>query len=139
MQRDDPVKRVQAKLAFEQPHFGPLRAVPELAVQVAAVPRVARSRRSERVLVLDDCMTNGATLSGPAPFRFLFWLTGSGPGLVRSKLWFFAFCKDKPAFVKSVLDEWDRLGPTKIAFLHGDEAGSDRIGEARAQLAAVIG
>jgi hypothetical protein len=139
------------KIAKAKPTLRPFASIDSLAPRMAAgtslleLPGTSSGAvaltvqaGSERVLVLDDCMTNGATLSGPAPFRFLFWLTGSGPGLARSKIWFFAFCKDKPAFVKSVLDEWDRLGPTKIAFLHGDEAGRDRIAEARAQLAAAV-
>ena len=42
MQRDDAVEPVGPQLLFEQVHFRFVGSVPELAIQILAVPRVAR-------------------------------------------------------------------------------------------------
>ena len=86
----------------------------------------------KRVLVIDDCLSNSPSLVGPAPVRFVFWATGSGPGLAKNKLWWWVFCKDKPAYTRALLEEWDRASTDVVLPLHGDEISGDDVGRARA-------
>jgi hypothetical protein len=92
----------------------------------------------KRALVVDDCISNDPTLIGPAPVRFIFWVTGSGPGLARNKLWWWVFCKDKSAYVKALGDEWDRIKTDVVFPLHGQEIQGEDVAKARGFLAEVI-
>jgi hypothetical protein len=90
----------------------------------------------KRVLVVDDCISNSATLLGPIPFKVVFWVTGSGPGLSKNKIWWWAFCKDKKAYAKALLEAWDGGSLDIVLPLHGDEIRGDGIAAARAFVAA---
>lgn len=73
---------------------------------------------SERVLVWDEPISNAPTLIGPAVFRFIFWLTNSGPGIARNKVWWTIFGKDKAACARALVAELDRK-PTIAIPIHG--------------------
>jgi hypothetical protein len=92
----------------------------------------------ERVLFVDEGLSNAPKLLGPAPFRFIFWLTGSGPGIARNKVWWFVFAKDKRAVAKQMLEEIDRLKPTILMPLHGDPITGDGVATARALLEPLV-
>ena len=85
----------------------------------------------KRALVLDDCISNSPKLIGPPPGRFVFWMTGSGPGLAANKLWWWVFCKDKKAYATALLEEWDRAGLDIVVPLHGEDIRGDGVAKAR--------
>jgi hypothetical protein len=85
----------------------------------------------KRAVILDDCLSNSPALVGPAPVKLVFWMTGSGPGLSRNKLWWWIFCKDKKGFAKTLLDAWDSKSVDIVLPLHGDEIRGDAVATAR--------
>jgi hypothetical protein len=122
----------------------PFRPLEQLAGRLAAGTRVAdvpgtRSgsamvsvgEGSRRVLYVDEILGNLPTLVGPAPFKLAFWMTGSGPGLARNRVWTAIFAKDKGAVARALLDEMSARPPTTIAFAHGepstDVAAAERL------------
>lgn len=91
----------------------------------------------KRAIVVDDCLSNSPKLVGPAPVRFVFWLTGSGPGLARNKVWWSVFCKDKKGYAKALLEAWDRGVIDVVLPLHGDEIRGEPIATARGFIASM--
>jgi hypothetical protein len=100
----------------------------------SGIAQFAIESGKERILFVDEGISNAPKLMGPAPFRFVFWLTGSGPGVARNKVWWFVFAKDKRAVAKQILGELDRLKPTMLMPLHGDPITGDGVAAARALL-----
>jgi hypothetical protein len=90
-----------------------------------------------RALFVDEIIGNSPHLIGPAPFRLVFWLTGSGPGLSRNKIWAFMFAKDKKGVAGTVLAQLDALKPTVVLVAHGDPILPDKFDELRALLGAI--
>ena len=89
----------------------------------------------QRALVCDEAIMNAPKLTGPAPFRFVFWITGSGPGIARNKVWWTFFCKDKPDFARALLAEMDRVKPTTIIPEHGEPISGEGLDRVRSLLA----
>lgn len=90
-----------------------------------------------RALFVDEIISNSPTLIGPLPFKFIFWLTGSGPGLARSKVWTALFAKDKAGVARTVLAEIDRLQPTVVLPGHGNPILPEQFSDLRALLTAI--
>jgi hypothetical protein len=74
----------------------------------------------QRAMFVDELVSNQTALSGPPPIRFLFWATGSGPGLARNRFWTWIFCKDKRLVAKGVLGEVAARNPTIMLPGHGE-------------------
>jgi len=91
----------------------------------------------KRAIIIDDCISNAPKLVGPAFVRLIFWMTGSGPGLAKNKLWWWVFCKDKKAYAKALLEEWDRAAVDVVLPLHGEEIRGDQVATAREILVAM--
>jgi hypothetical protein len=92
---------------------------------------VSVGQGAQRMLYVDEVLGNLPTLVGPAPFKLAFWLTGSGPGLSRNRVWTSIFAKDKRAVARTLLDEMSARPPTAITFAHGepltDVAAAERL------------
>ena len=100
----------------------------------SGIMQLAVDAGGQRVLFVDEGLSNASALTGPAPFRFIFWLTGSGPGIARNKVWWFVFAKDKRAIASQLLGEIDRFKPTILMPLHGEPISGEGIATARALL-----
>jgi hypothetical protein len=89
----------------------------------------------ERALVVDEAVANAPKLFGPAVFRLVFWLTNSGPGLARNKVWWAVFAKDKRGVAKALVEAIDAKKPTVLLPLHGEPIRGAGIETARGMLA----
>jgi hypothetical protein len=105
----------------------------------SGIAQLAVESNGERVLFVDEAISNSPTLIGPAPFRLVFWLTGSGPGVARNKVWWWVFAKDRPGLAKQILGEMDRLKPTMLMPLHGDPITGEGIERVRELLRPIAG
>lgn len=123
----EPVSKLVSKLA-------PGVTIAEPPGTSSGVAQFAIDGAKEKVLFVDEAISNSPTLIGPAPFRFLFWLTGSGPGVARNKIWWTVFGKDKPGLARQMLGEMDRLKATMLLPLHGDPITGEGVERARALL-----
>lgn len=141
-----------AAIAKAKPKLRAMRPVVELAGKLpdgvtikepdgtsSGVAQFAIASGKDRVLFVDEALSNSPTLIGPAPFRFLFWLTGSGPGIARNKIWWMVFGKDKAGLARQMLGEMDRIQATMLVPLHGDPITGDGIEQARALLRPIAG
>ena len=117
-----------------------------------AVPQIAKAKKASRPLkplaalasklplqvrFVDEILGHSPHLIGPAPFKLLFWITGSGPGLARNRIWSTAFAKDKKAIAATVLGELDTFRPTVLLPVHGNPIAADEFGKARERIAAL--
>jgi hypothetical protein len=84
-----------------------------------------------RALFVDEILSNSPGLIGPLPFKILFRLTGSGPGLARNKIWSTVFAKDKKAVAQTVLSEIERFQPTVVLPAHGNPIGQGEFTKVR--------
>jgi hypothetical protein len=141
-----------AALTKAKPKLRAIRPLAALAPRLAAgttladpvgsssgIAQLAVEGGKERVLFVDEGISNAPALMGPAPFRFVFWLTGSGPGIARNKVWWFVFGKDKRAIARQLLGELDRLKPTMLMPLHGAPITGDGVATARALIEPLAG
>jgi hypothetical protein len=90
-----------------------------------------------RALFLDEIIGNSPHLIGPAPFKVAFWITGSGPGLARNKIWSFMFAKDKKKVAQAVLAKMDAFKPTVLLVAHGLPVTPDKHDDVRKLLGAI--
>lgn len=133
------------KLAKAKVGLRPFRPLAELAARLPAGAQLvdvpgARSGMTmlsyaagdERLLFLDEILTNSPTLPGPAIIRLVFWLARSGPGLARNRLWSTVFASDRRQVARAVIAEWDARPPSVVALSHGDPIRTDRLSAARA-------
>jgi hypothetical protein len=126
-----------------KPGSRPLRPLAELApslppsVRVVDVPEtksgltmLAVDAGSERVLFIDEIINHMAPM--PLMFRVVFTLLGSRGGVARTRVWTWAFTKDKGAVARTVLAEMDAHPPTLVLVSHGEPIRA--VDEVRAQL-----
>jgi len=85
----------------------------------AGTTYLAVSRAGQEILYLDDLVTNFEELPHKQPFRFVFKVSGSAPGLKLNRVFKFAFVKDPKAAARSVLDHAEAHPPTVLLFAHG--------------------
>ena len=90
-----------------------------------------------RALFVDEIIGNSPHLIGPAPFKLAFWLTGSGPGLSRNKIWTWVFAKDKKGVANAVLAQIDAVKPTVVLPGHGEPIPPERFDALRGLLTAI--
>lgn len=93
-------------------------------------------RGGHRALFIDEVLGNSEVFKGPLPFRLLFSLTGSTGLLAPNKVWLFAFCKDKQAFARSVMDHAGDA--TMLLFSHGEPATGEMGAAVRERLSAYV-
>ena len=121
-----------AAVAKAKKDLRPLRPLSELVPSLPAGVRLWESpgtsagtvflgvaRGGHEVLYLDDLVANLAELPRKQPFRFIFNITGSAPGMKLSKVFKFFFVKDAHAMARSVLDHAEAHPPTVLLFAHG--------------------
>lgn len=77
-------------------------------------------RAGQRALFIDEVISNNEVFKGPLPFKIVFSLTGSTGPLATNKVWLFAFCKDKPAYARAVIEHGGDA--TTLLFAHGEPA-----------------
>lgn len=141
-----------AAIAKGKPKLRPMRPVAAMADRLPAgvavkevggtssgIAQFTIDDGANRVIFVDEGLSNMAALSGPAPFRFVFWLTGSGPGIARNKVWWTVFAKDKGGVARQLLGEMDRLRPTMLVPMHGEPITGEGIERARALLTPLAG
>jgi len=140
-----PIAKAKPKLRAMQPiaalasKLAPGVTVADPPGTSSGVTQIAIDDGKNKVMFVDEAFSNAPTLIGPAPFRFVFWITGSGPGLARNKVWWTVFGKDKPALAKQMLGQMDRLGATMLVPLHGDPITGEGVERVRAMLQPIAG
>jgi glyoxylase-like metal-dependent hydrolase (beta-lactamase superfamily II) len=80
-------------------------------------------RAGQRALFIDEVISNNEVFKGPLPFKIVFSLTGSTGPLATNKVWLFAFCKDKPAYSRALIEHAGEA--TMLLFAHGEPATGD--------------
>lgn len=141
-----------AAVAKAKPDLRPLRPLSELlpllpdGVRLWESPGISAgtvfmsvSRGGHSVLYLDDLVAHLPALPAKQPFKFVFWATGSAPGLKLSRVFKFFFVKDGASVARSLLEDARQHAPDLLMFAHGAETKCGSVAELETLLAPLGG